>query len=345
MTVGSNTSGGKVLLTGGSGFIASHILDCLLAEGFEVVATARSKQKGHQIIGGVEAQYAKNVEYAVVEDIAQPGAFDNVLQSTPFDFIIHAASPYHLNVVDPVKDFLDPAIKGTTGLLQSIASHAPTVRRVVITSSSAAMLNPGHHAAVYDETFWAPASWEMAMDPAHTYRCSKVFAERAAWEFIAKEKPRFDLAVINSTYNFGPVQRRLPSLDAMNTSNHRIRDMVLGRMKDKIEPTAPVYTWVDVRDVGEAHVRAMTLPEAGGNRFYIVGGHFSNKRIADIIRKNFPQLNDKLPPVDVADDLPDDVYRFNNTKSRQVLRLEYTGLEKSVIDTVRSILEHMDHDI
>jgi nucleoside-diphosphate-sugar epimerase len=273
-----------------------------------------------------------------------------VLQATPFDFVIHAASPYHLNVVDPVKDFLDPAIKGTTGLLQSVASYAPTVRRVVITSSSAAMLNPGHHAAVYDETFWAPASWELAVkDPAHTYRCSKVFAERAAWDFVqqreGEDKPRFDLAVINSTYNFGPVQRRLPSVDAMNTSNHRIRDMVLGRMKDKIEPTAPVFTWVDVRDVALSHVRAMTLSEAGGNRFYVVSGHFSNKKIADIIRNNFPQLKDKLPPVDAVDDLPDDVYQFNNTKSRQVLRLEYTGLEKSVVDTVRSILEHMHHDV
>ena len=79
-----------------------------------------------------------------------------------------------MNVQDPVKDFLDPAIKGTTGILKSIKAHASSVRRVVITSSSAAILNPKNHAKVYDETHWAPVTWEDAMDPMSTYRCSKV---------------------------------------------------------------------------------------------------------------------------------------------------------------------------
>lgn len=79
-----------------------------------------------------------------------------------------------MNVQDPVKDFLDPAIKGTTGILTSIKAHASSVRRVVITSSSAAILNPKSHAKVYDETHWAPVTWDDAMDPMSTYRCSKV---------------------------------------------------------------------------------------------------------------------------------------------------------------------------
>ncbi|KAK9782363.1 hypothetical protein SCAR479_00706 [Seiridium cardinale] len=339
--VTNTTPKGKVLLTGGSGFIASHILDYLLDDGFQVVVTARSKAKGHQAIEGVKPEHENSVQYALVEDISKPGAFDAVLQSTPFDYVIHTASPYHMNVVDPVKDFLDPAIKGTTGILQSIKTYAPTVKRVVITSSSAAMLNPGNHAAVYDETLWAPVTWKDAMDPVNTYRCSKVFSEKAAWAFIENEKPNFDLAVINSTYNFGPIQRRLPSLDVMNTSNHRIRDMVLGRMKNKIEPTAPVFTWVDVRDVALSHIKAMTIPQAGGNRFYIVGGHFSNKKIADVIRNHFPQLQHQLPPTNTVDDFPDNVYQFNNAKSKDILGLQYAELEKSVVDTVNSILELM----
>lgn len=88
--------------------------------------------------------------------------------------MVHTASPYQLHVEDPVKDFLDPAIKGTTGLLQSILAHATSVRRVVITSSSAAVINPKNHAKVYDETHWPPVTWEDAMDPRSTYRCSKV---------------------------------------------------------------------------------------------------------------------------------------------------------------------------
>lgn len=124
----------------------------------------------------------------------------------------------------------------------------------------------------------------------------------------------------------------------MNTSNHRIRDMLQGKMKKGLEPTAPVFTWVDARDVAQAHLRALTVPEAGGFRFYVVGGHFSNKHIADIIRDKFPSLADRLP-ADAVDDLPSDVYGFNNTRSREVLGLEYSSLEKSVVDTVNSILD------
>ena len=152
------------------------------------------------------------------------------------------------------------------------------------------------------------------------------------------ERPHFDLVSINNTYTFGPVQRQLANLEAMNTSNHRIRDMVQGRMKTGLSPTAPVFTWVDVRDVALAHVRSLTIPEAGGKRFYLVAGHFSNKKIADIIREGHPELASALPPVDSADDLPESVYQFNNSRSKKVLGISYVSLEKSVSDTVDSIV-------
>lgn len=81
---------------------------------------------------------------------------------------------------DPIKDCLNPAIKGTTGILESIHAYAPTVKRVVITSSSAAMLNPPNHRQIYDESSWSDVTWEQAMDPKHTYRASKVGPSRAS---------------------------------------------------------------------------------------------------------------------------------------------------------------------
>ncbi|KAI0476362.1 ketoreductase [Xylariaceae sp. FL0804] len=330
----------RVFLTGGSGFIASHVLDALLDAGFHVVTTARSDEKGQRIAESVKPN---EVSYVVVEDVAADGAFDAALRTEgPFDYVVHTASPYYLNAKE-AREFLEPAIRGTAGLLRSVQAHAPTVRRVVITSSSAAILNPPNHARVYDETCWRQTTWEEAQDPKVAYAASKLFAEKAAWAFIEDEKPPFDLATINCTYVFGPVQRGLPGLDAMNASNHRIRDMVLGRMRDGLAPTAPVFTWVDVRDVAAAHLAAMTVPRAGGQRFYVVGGHFSNKRIADAIRAKFPRLAaERLPPdtADTAgDDLPPDVYGFDNRRSREVLGLRYTGLEQSVVDTVQSILD------
>ncbi|KAI0538400.1 hypothetical protein GGR58DRAFT_513091 [Xylaria digitata] len=316
----------RVLLTGGSGFIASHVLDALLDAGFEVVVTARSEEKGKIIVESVKPH---RLAYAVVEDIAKEGAFDPVFQTqAPFDYVVHTASPYHLNVQDPVKDFLDPAIKGTTGILRSIKAYGSAVKRVVITSSSASILNPDNHAKVYDETHWAPTTYEDAIkDPAKAYKAGKVLAEKAAWAFVENEKPNFDLAVINCTYVFGPIQRKLASLEAMNVSNHYIRDMIQGKQKNGLKPTAPVPTWVDVRDVAQAHLRAMMVPRAGGNRFYVVGGYFSNKQIADMVRENFPSLAGRLP-VDAVDDLPDDVFGFDNSRSREILGLEYTSLEK-----------------
>lgn len=91
-----------------------------------------------------------------------------------FDYVVHTASPCHLSPKDPVKDILDPAIKGTTGMLKSIHAYAPTVKRVVITSSSAAIVNSFKHEKSYDESNWAPFTWEDALKPENTYPASKV---------------------------------------------------------------------------------------------------------------------------------------------------------------------------
>ena len=158
---------------------------------------------------------------------------------------------------------------------------------------------------------------------------------------MAAHKPPFTLATICNTYTFVPLQRSLDSLDGINTSNKRLLDLVIGGIRDAVQPTAPVFTFVDVRDVALAHVRALTLPEAGGKRFYVVGGFFSNPRIVDIVREKFPLLEKegKLPEREkVIDDFPDGHWRFDNRRSREVLGLEYMGLDKCVVDAVESIL-------
>lgn len=87
-----------------------------------------------------------------------------------------------------MKDFLDPAIKGTTGILKAVKAYAPTVKRVVVTSSFAAIINPFNHAKVYDETIWNPLTWEQAKeDHSQTYRGSKVrtiFERLTLWDSI-----------------------------------------------------------------------------------------------------------------------------------------------------------------
>ncbi|KZV96845.1 NAD(P)-binding protein, partial [Exidia glandulosa HHB12029] len=125
------STGKRVLLTGASGFVASHILKALLDSGYWVRCTVRSTSKATSI----EKQYADKaaqLDFAIVEDIAAPNAHDKaVVADPPLDFVIHTASPFHANVQDPERDFLKPAIDGTRGVLQSVQKFAPSVKRVV----------------------------------------------------------------------------------------------------------------------------------------------------------------------------------------------------------------------
>ncbi|KAK4867677.1 hypothetical protein LT330_001187 [Penicillium expansum] len=328
----------KVLLTGGSGFIAAHIVDILLQHGFDTVVTVRSEEKGKRIIEAHPDVSNEKLSYVIVKDVAQDGAFDEAVKSNPpFDYVLHTASPFHFNVQDPVKDFLDPAIKGTTGILNAIKEYAPTVKRVVITSSFAAMVNGKQHPKVYSEKEWNPLTWEEAMDHSQVYRGSKTFAEKAAWAFVEKEKPNFDIATINPPLVFGPIVHYLNSLETINTSNQRLRNIVQGQMKEKIAPTGN-FLWVDVRDVALAHVRAIEVPEAGGERFFVTAGFFSNKKLADIARETHPQLESKLPPADAPSDFPENIFEIDNTKSQKILGLKYRPLKQTISDAIDSIL-------
>ncbi|CEL01244.1 Putative Flavonol reductase/cinnamoyl-CoA reductase [Aspergillus calidoustus] len=329
----------KVLLTGGSGFIAAHTLNILLERGFDVVTTVRSKEKGDRILAAHPNVPKEKLSYVIVKDIAEDGAFDEAIKSDPpFDSVIHTASPFHHAVQDPVKDFLDPAIKGTTGILKAIKAHAPSVKRVVVTSSFASIVNVKAHEKVYSEKNWNPVTWEEGLDPSQTYRASKTFAEKAAWEFVQKEVS-FDLVTINPPLVLGPVVHYLSSLDAINTSNARISRIVRGLEKESTPPTV-TYLWVDVRDVALAHVRAIEVPEAGGQRFFVTAGLYANKDIVDIVRDAYPELEDRLPPKTDARDVPDDVYSYDNSKSTQVLGIKYHSLKESVVDTVKTLLEN-----
>ncbi|MCJ1306628.1 methylglyoxal reductase (NADPH-dependent) gre2 [Agyrium rufum] len=333
----------RILLTGGSGFIAAHVLDLLLKEGHSIVTTVRSQEKAKKIKEAHPSYGTDKLDFAIVEDIADPTAFDKaVVSDPPFEAVIHTASPFHFNVTDTKKDLLDPAIIGTTGILKAIKKSAPSVKRVVVTSSFAAIVDGGKGMApgyVYSEKDWNPVTMEQALqNPSNGYRASKTFAEKAAWEFVEKEKPNFSLATCNPPLVLGPVVHYLNSLEAVNTSNQRIRDIMSGKQKDGISPTG-VFLWVDVRDLALAHVRAATLPDAAGKRFFVTAGYFSNAEIADIIREAYPDLAEGIPTGDALKDgkKPTEIYSYDNSQTTKVLGLKFTSLKDSIIDTVKSL--------
>jgi len=335
----------RVLLTGGSGFIAAHVLDVLLDHGHSVVTTVRSQEKADKIKAAHPDTPTSKLDFVIVPDIALEGAFDKaVISDPPFEAVIHTASPFHFDVTpDNTKEkLLDPAIMGTTGILRSIKKSAPTVKSVVITSSFASILDPSKGVApgiTYSEADWNPITLEQApLNPTSGYRASKKFAELAAWEFVEKEKPSFTLATMNPPLVFGPIVHYLNSLDALNTSNQRIGNLILGKFKTEI-PETGTFVFVDVRDLALAHVKAIETPDAAGKRFFIVAGKFSNREIADVVRKHFPEYHDKLPtPETKGGDYPEGgMYKYDNSRAEKILGLKWTPFEQSIIDTVKSL--------
>jgi len=334
-----------VLLTGGSGFIAAQTLDYLLQRGHTVVTTVRSQAKADKIKKTFPSA-GSSLAFAIVEDISKEGAFAEAVKADPpFDAVLHTASPFHFNAIDVQKDLLDPAVVGTTDILKQIKKSAPNVKRVVITSSFASIINPTKGAwpeHTYSEADWSPITLEQALEtPQAGYRASKKFAEEAAWKFVEKEKPGFSVATLCPPSVFGPIHKELQSLESLNTSNERMRDMVAGKMKNKLSPTG-TYIWIDVRDLALLHVLAMEKDEAANQRYFTTAGLFSNEDIVETIRREFPEYKDGLPQGEAMKDgqYPEGgVYKANNEKATKLLGGKWRTIDESVKDTVRSLKE------
>lgn len=272
-----------------------------------------------------------------MEDIAADQAFDRAVQSDPpFEAVLHTASPFHYKPVDVHRDLLEPAINGTLGLLKAVHQHAPSVKKIIITSSFAAIYSPHEKKQLYVADDWNPVTLEDALrDNVQAYRASKTFAEKAAWDYVAQHKPHFTISTMCPPLILGPVVQALSSLDSINTSSERIRDLLQGKWKDKLAPTAAFY-WVDVRDVALAHAKALEVPEADGRRFILTEGSFSNADIAAIVTNNFPELKDRFPEK-YQSDKPADLYQCDTTPSREILGLKYRPLDKTIVDSVKSL--------
>ena len=275
-------------------------------------------------------------------------AFDKAIVSDPpFETVIHTASPYHYRVKDNEYDMLDPAINGTKAILTAIVKSAPTVKRVVLTSAFAAIVDTFRTVPYkYSEKDWNPVTLEYARTvTTGGYRGSKTFAERAAWDFVRDQQPAFSLSTLLPPPIFGPIIHHLDSIDDINESNTRIRDLVLGVYRTKQLGPVPVPLFVDVRDVALAHVLCMEKPEAGGKRFLLAASPYSSRQVAEIIYQRFPQLRERLPAGDAlinAEILPNgDIFDYDNSRSKELLGLTYRCLDHSVVDTVQSILRLM----
>lgn len=238
-------AGDLVLVTGATGFLAQHVVAAVLAapELYRVRGTVRSLAASKQRVYSVLANPADQARVELVE-VPDTSSSDLTTAMDGVTYVLHVASPYIIsNVTDVDAQLLHPAVEGTLNALR-YAATSPTVRRVVVTSSFAAVTDftkggpnrPGH---VYTPQDWQPfgRTEALAQGGAVAYSASKKLAEKAAWDFVAEQKPHFDLATINPPMIYGA---SLPwaTRKTLNTSSAAIYHVRLpfSQLDDRADP-------------------------------------------------------------------------------------------------------------
>ncbi|EJP64880.1 dihydroflavonal-4-reductase protein [Beauveria bassiana ARSEF 2860] len=350
-----------VAVTGANGFIAQHCIAALLEKGYRVVGTVRSHAKVDAVRqahagggAGAGAQHPK-LSVVVVADITDPDQYRAALEPLSPAAVLHLASPFHYRATDFERELMVPAVRGATALLEACAAMR-SVKRVVHTNSfaciydAAAGLQP---AKTYTARDWSPLTYADgvdAADAATAYRACKTAAERAAWRFVAANDKKsraaavgFDLVSLCPAMVFGPFlpKAKPRSIADVNTSNLLVwavagADAGAGAV---LPPTkGPV--WVDVRDVADAHVRALAVPEAGGRRFLLAQGVYCNQELADVARKVLPPAYQARIPLGKPGVREAHThFGVDATETERVLGVSWRGLEDCLRDLVPQLYE------
>jgi len=333
----------KVLVTGGSGFIGSHCILQLLAAGYEVRTTVRNLNREDDVramlrAGGMEAGHRLTF---VTADLEKDAGWNVAVSGC--EFVHHVASPFPAAPPKHENDLIIPAREGALRVLR--AARDAGVKRVVLTSSYAA-IGYGRDPLdrPFDERDWSDPDAEIG-----AYPKSKTLAERAAWEFIAKEGSGMELAVVNPAGVFGPVLAK----------DYSTSILLVRRMLDGALPGLPRLWFgvVDVRDVADMHMRCMSVPAAAGERFLAVTGEFpSLKEIATILKQNLGDAGRKVPTRELPNwavrlaALADPAVKLilpelgkrksgSSAKARTMLGWNPRSREEAILDTARSLLK------
>lgn len=329
----------RVLVTGGTGFVAVHCLAQLLQQGYTARTTVRSLSREADVRGMLEQAGADHTALEVVQaDLLSDDGWAEAVAGCAY--VLHVASPFPAQPPKDPDELVRPAREGTLRVLR--AAHAAGVRRVVLTSSYAAIGYGHHDDRLYDENDWTDP------DGPHVfpYELSKTLAERAAWAYA--EETGLELTTVNPVVILGP---------ALGPDSSTSLDIVVRLLTGKV-PGLPRLTFglVDVRDVADLHLRAMTSPAAAGERFLATSaettsmvevaaalrtlGHAARK----VPRRTVPDIGVKLAAVfdkQVRLVVPSlgRRNRASNRKAVELLGWSPRSAEESVVDTARSLID------
>jgi nucleoside-diphosphate-sugar epimerase len=332
---------GTVLVSGGSGYIGSWCVIALLQQGYTVRTTVRDLRREGEVRAMVAVQVDAGNRLSVhAANLSSDEGWEAAIDGA--EHVLHVASPLG---VPPPKNPDDLIIPARDGALRVVgAAIKAGVSRVVMTSSVAAT-SLGSHGLdnQSDETVWTDAN-----DPkADAYTRSKTVAERAAWDLIAAKGGATSLAVVNPALVLGPVLGR-----DFSDSVQVVQRLLSGKV-----PGLPRlgFNIVDVRDLADLHLRAMTDPAAAGQRFIASGDYAWMADLAAILRAKLGAQAGKVPTGKAPDFLlrlvalfdrdlravTDDLGRkrtFSSAKARSVLGWKPRPMEETVLDCARSLI-------
>ena len=332
------------LVTGASGYIASHVVQQLLLRGDVRVRGTIRNLKGEK--AEKLSKFAPDAKYPLELVEAQLQNADSWIEAVKgCSQVYHIASPFPRVAPRDENEVIAPAVEGTLNVLKACA-EAGTVKRVVLTSSIASVSNGlnGDTGRTYTEEDWS------IEDRCAPYEKSKLLAEKAAWDFVKKldDEKKFELAVINPAGVFGPF-----AFPGDSSSVSVIRDVLNGKF-----PALPHISMpsVDVRDVAKAHLAAMEKPEAAGKRFLLYSNSIWMRDIAEVISAEFAPMGYKIPlrnmpkflmwafkwfdaETKMMYPLVDVSFTYNTANAKEILGIDTIDLNKTILDTCYDLIE------
>lgn len=332
----------KVLVTGATGFIASHLILQLLDKGYEVRGTARSTEKAGRLNKILSDYAGKPVNIEIVAaDLSSDEGWAEAVKGV--SYVQHVASPFPTDAPKSADELIIPARDGALRVLR--AAKAEGVKRVVMTSSMAAI---GYgwgdkRPELLTEIHWSNSD---NLSDNTAYARSKTIAEKAAWDYVNGEGAGLELSVINPVAVLGP---------AMSKDVSSSLQLVSQPLEGKL-PAFPKLSFgvIDVRDVARAHIEAMLRPEANGERFICAGDILWMDEMGEVLRKAFPdrkipkgtlpnwlvrlfaQLNPPLKQV-----LPElgKKRAYSNEKLKTVLGIDPIPADEAVVASAKSLIK------
>lgn len=339
------------MVTGANGYVASWLVKNLLDDGITVHAAVRNPDNKKKIQHLIDAAAKSKGEIKFFAgDLLKPGSYKQAMEGC--ELVYHTASPFTIDVKDPQKELIDPAVKGTENVLKS-ANETPSVKRVVVTSSCAAIYTdaidtvnaPG--GKITEEVWNKTASLDY-----QPYSLSKTLAEKKAWE-MEKAQNRWDLVTINMSLVLGPA---LNEKTTTSESSNIIKMMGDGQLKSGAPKMG--IGLVDVRDVAEAHMKAGFTPEAKGR--YITSAHNTDflqmaSTLIPKYGKQFPLPKKALPKwlMYIMGPLVNKAFTWkyirnnvnipwnaDNSKIKKELGVEFKSMKETMEDSFQNLIDN-----